>query len=152
MEQGMLQLHSILRWVILVLLLVAVAASINAKRKPFLPGHRKLGLAVLITADLLLVVGIYQWFMGSMGLKSIQANGMSVVMKNSVLRFFAIEHFIGMLLAIVLIHIGYSYARRELPDSVKHKRTLIFYLIALLLILAFVPWPFREVGTGRGWV
>ena len=107
---------------------------------------------LMISADVMLLVGIYQWVTGPMGLKSIQANGMSVVMKNSVLRFFAIEHFVGMIVAIILIHIGYSYAKKDVPDAVKHKRAFLFYGLALLIILIFIPWPFREVGAGRGWL
>jgi hypothetical protein len=97
------------------------------------------------------LVGIYQWIVGDWGLKSIQNNGMSVVMKNANLRFFAIEHFIGMLIAISLIHVGYSYAKKNVPDSTKHKRAVLFYGLALLIILISIPWPFRAVGAGRGW-
>ena len=145
MEQGMLHLHNLLRWVIIVFLLLAIFRSLNAG-KPFTGGHRKLGLFLLIAADLMLLIGLYQWFTSPLGLKSIQTNGMDVVMKDGNLRFFAIEHMVGMIIAIVLIHIGYSYAKRSLPDNVKHKRTLLFYVLAFLLILAFVPWPFREFG------
>lgn len=141
----MLHLHNLLRWVIIVLLLLAIFRSLNAG-KPFTGGHRKLGLFLLIAADLMLLIGLYQWFTSPLGLKSIQTNGMDVVMKDGNLRFFAIEHMVGMIIAIVLIHIGYSYAKRSLPDNVKHKRTLLFYVLAFLLILAFVPWPFREFG------
>ncbi len=151
MEQGMLHLHSFLRWVILILLLLAIFKSAGAGNKPFTNGHRKLGLGLLISCDVMLLVGIYQWFTGAYGLKSIQTNGMSEVMKNAQLRFFAIEHLIGMVIAIILVHIGYSYAKRNVPDTVKHKRTLLFYGLALLIILIFVPWPFREIGAGRSW-
>jgi hypothetical protein len=145
MEQGILHLHNLLRWVILILLLIAIMRSISP-RNPFTNGHRKLGLALMISADVMLLVGLYQWFTSPLGLKSIQANGMDGVMKDGNLRFFAIEHMIGMIIAIILIHIGYSYAKRSIPDNVKHKRTLLFYVLALLVILAFVPWPFREFG------
>ena len=105
----------------------------------------------MICADIMLLLGLYQWVTGPWGLKSIQTNGMGVVMKNSVLRFFAIEHLIGMLIAIVLIHIGYSYAKKNIPDAVKHKRTLVFFGLALLVILISIPWPFRAVGADRTW-
>jgi hypothetical protein len=131
--------------------LVAIFKSIGSKDKPFTPGHRKTGLFLLISADLMFLVGIYQWIVGDWGLKSIQNNGMSVVMKNANLRFFAIEHFIGMLIAISLIHVGYSYAKKNVPDSTKHKRAVLFYGLALLIILISIPWPFRAVGAGRGW-
>ncbi|MBK8310504.1 MAG: hypothetical protein IPL04_05920 [Chitinophagaceae bacterium] len=152
MYQGMLHLHSVLRWVILILLLVAVYRSLVDKNKSFTAGHRKTGLFLMISADVMLLVGIYQWVTGPIGLKSIQANGMSVVMKDSLLPFFAIEHLIGMIAAIILIHIGYSYSKKDITDTVKHKRALLFYGLALLIILIFIPWPFREVGEGRGWL
>ncbi len=147
----MLHLHSVLRWVILILLLVAVYKSLVDKNKPFTSGHRKTGLFLMITADLMLLIGVYQWITGPHGLKNIQSKGMSVVMKNSVLRFYAFEHFVGMVAAIILIHIGYSYTKKDLPDATKHKRAVLYFGLALLVILTFIPWPFREAGAGRVW-
>ena len=151
MYNGLLHLHSVLRWIILILLLVAVYRNFADRNKPFTPGHRKTGLLLMICADIMLLIGLYQWFTGPWGLKSIQNNGMSVVMKNSVLRFFAIEHFIGMLIATILIHIGYAYSKKNITDIVKHKRVMLFFGLALLIILISIPWPFREVGAGRTW-
>ena len=76
---------------------------------------------------------------------------MSAVMKDSYTRFFAIEHITGMLIAIILIHIGKTQARKAISDKAKHKRTVIYYLIALIIILATIPWPFRQIGIGSGW-
>jgi hypothetical protein len=151
MDKGLLHLHSFLRWVILIFLLVAIYKSFTDRNKSYTGGHKKTGIFLMICADIMLLLGLYQWFTGPWGLKSIQTNGMGVVMKNSVLRFFAIEHLIGMLIAIILIHIGYSYAKKNIPDSVKHKRTLVFFGLALLVILISIPWPFRLVGSGRVW-
>ncbi|MEO7924382.1 MAG: hypothetical protein ABIR30_11950 [Chitinophagaceae bacterium] len=151
MYNGMLHLHSVLRWIILILLLVAIFKSYADRNKAFTAGHRKTGLFLMISADVMLLVGLYQWITGPWGLKSIQSNGMSMVMKNASLRFFAIEHFVGMLIAIILIHTGYSYAKREVTDSVKHKRAVLYYGLALLIILIVIPWPFRSIGAGRTW-
>jgi len=146
----MLHLHSLLRWVILILLLVALYKSFADRNKAFTPGHKKTGLFLMIFADVMLLIGLYQWFTGPLGLKMIQSSGMSAVMKNAGARFFAVEHLIGMLIAITLIHIGYSYSKKNISDAVKHKRTLLFYGLALLIILVSIPWPFRE-GIGRPW-
>jgi hypothetical protein len=151
MDKGLLHLHSFLRWVILILLLIAIYKSFADRSKAYTPGHKKTGMFLMICADIMLLLGLYQWFTGPWGLKSIQTNGMGVVMKNSVLRFFAVEHLIGMLIAIILIHVGYSYSKKNIPDSVKHKRTLVFFGLALLVILISIPWPFRLVGSGRAW-
>ena len=151
MEKGLLHLHSLLRWVILILLLVALYKSFADRNKAFTSGHRKTGLFLMIFSDIMLLIGLYQWFAGPVGLKMIQANGMGAVMKNPVARFFAVEHLIGMLIAIILIHIGYSYSKKNIPDTQKHKRVLVFFGLALLIILISIPWPFRFVGEGRGW-
>ena len=151
MYNGLLHLHSLLRWVILILLLVAVYRSMADRYKPFTAGHRKNGLFLMICCDIMLLLGLYQWFTGDWGLRSIQQNGMGVVMKNSQLRFFAIEHITAMIIAIILVHIGYSYSKKRIPDVSKHRRTLLFYGLALLIILIEIPWPFRDIGHGRAW-
>jgi hypothetical protein len=153
MYNGMLHLHSVLRWIILILLLIAIYKSYTDRKKTFTPGHKKIGLILMICCDVMLLIGLYQWFVGDWGLKSIQTNGMGAVMKNSVLRFFAIEHTTGILISIILVHIGYNYSKKTIPDSLKHKRTLLYFGLALLIILISIPWPFREVGylTNRTW-
>lgn len=152
MYKGLLHLHSVLRWVILILLLVALYKSFVNRNKAFTPGHKKTGMLLMICCDIMLLLGLYQWFVGDWGLKSIQNNGMSVVMKNSVLRFFAIEHISAMVIAIVLVHIGYSYSKKNVPDAMKHKRILLLFGLALLIILISIPWPFRLAGAGRTWL
>mgnify|MGYP000595490692 CR=1 FL=1 len=151
MYNGMLHLHSVLRWIILILLLVALYKSFADRKNGFTVSHKKIGLILMICADIMLLVGLYQWFAGDWGLKSIQHNGMSAVMKNSGLRFYAIEHTTGMLIAIILIHLAYSYAKKAVPDIQKLKRAALYYTLALLVILISVPWPFRAVGAGRAW-
>lgn len=153
MYNGMLHLHSVLRWVILILLLVCIYKSFVDKNKPFTSSHRKMGMILMIVADVMLLIGLYQWFAGDWGLKSIQRNGFSEIMKkeNAVLRFYAVEHILLMLIAIILIHIGYSFAKKNVPDVAKHKRTLLFYGLSLLIILIAIPWPFRNVGAGKHW-
>lgn len=151
MYDRLLHLHSVLRWLILILLLVALYKSFADRAKPFATSHRKTGMVLMICADIMLALGIYQWIAGDLGLKMIQRSGMKAVMGNTGARFFAVEHITAMIIAIVLIHIGYSYAKKEVPDTVKHKRTLLFYGLSLLIILISIPWPFRAVGSGRAW-
>ncbi|HWC53398.1 MAG TPA: hypothetical protein VG676_07430 [Chitinophagaceae bacterium] len=151
MYNVILHLHSSLRWVVLLLLLIVVYRSATAGKRPFNNADKKYGLFVMIACDVMLLIGIYQWIAGNWGLSSMQNNGMKDIMHNPTLRFYAIEHPIGMLIAIVMAHIGKAYAKKDLPDPVKHKRTLLFFGLALLIILVSLPWPFREAGAGRGW-
>jgi uncharacterized membrane protein len=151
MEKGLLHLHSFLRWVILILLLVALYKSFADRHKAFTTGHKKTGLFLMICCDVMLLVGLYQWFTGLFGLKLIQHEGMSAVMKNAGQRFFAVEHITAMIIAIIFVHLGYSYTKKNVPDAQKHKRTLLYFGLALLIILISIPWPFRAVGAGRAW-
>jgi len=56
------------------------------------------------------------------------------------------EHLTMMLIAAVLVTIGRKKAEKALAPIVKHKKIIVFYSIALLLILASIPWPFRAVS------
>ena len=150
---GLLHLHSLLRWVILILLVIAIVKSYTGMTagKPFSAGDKKVGLFLMISAHTTLLVGLYLWFFGPWGVASIGNLGFGAVMKDRVLRYYAVEHTTGMLIAIVLITIGRGVAKKRIPDAVKYKRTFWFFLIALVIILATAPWPFRA-GIGRPWL
>ena len=105
---------------------------------------QKLGLWLMISAHLTLVIGLYQWFAGPLGLQNITDRGMSEVMKNGYYRFFAVEHMAGMIVAIALITIARGVFRKNLTDGKKHRRCLVLYILSLVIILASIPWPGME--------
>jgi uncharacterized membrane protein len=150
--QFLITLHSIGRWIMLVLLLVTIFKSLTAGEKPFTSFEKKAGLWLMITTDIMLLVGIILWLGGNWGLQQIQTTGMSAVMENDVSRFFVAEHTTAMVVAVILIHIGKAQSKKNISNRFKHQRTFWFYLIALLVILISIPWPFRETGMGRGWI
>jgi hypothetical protein len=147
MYKGLLHLHNVGRWVVIILLLVAIVRSLAGMtgNKAFTSGDKKTGLFLMIAAHVMLLIGLYQWFAGP-GLESIQSMGMKNVMKNNVARFWAVEHAVGMIIAIILITIGRGSAKKNITDQAKHRRSFWFYLIAFIIIIASVPWPFREVA------
>lgn len=147
----LLRFHSIGRWIVLLLLIIAIFNSMVAGKRPWIRSDARTGSILVIFADLMLLVGLALWYFGPRGYKFIDELGMSAVMKNATYRFFAIEHITMMLIAIILIHIGKAQAKKAISDRAKHRRTVIFYLIALILILAAIPWPFREAGAYSHW-
>lgn len=151
MQTGLLHLHSFLRWAILLMFLITIFKSIGAGNKPFTKGNKNAGLFLLIFFDLNVLIGLLQWFTGTFGWNLFQKMPMGDVMKAPVFRFFAMEHLLGMLIALVLVHIGRSFAKKNIPDRTKHRKTALYYVLALIITLASIPWPFREVGQGRGW-
>lgn len=154
MYQGLLHLHSLLRWVIFILLVVAVIKSFSGMmgNKPFANSDKKLGLFLMIAAHTTLLIGLYQWLASPIwGYHAIQSMGMKAVMQDSVQRFWAVEHLAGMVIGIVLITIGRGSAKKKINDAAKHKRSFWYYFIALVVIVASIPWPFREL-IGRPWL
>lgn len=148
----LLHLHSIGRWVLLVLLLFAIFNHLIAGNRPYIRTDARAGTILTIVADIMLLVGIVLWVAGPVGYKMIsEGGGMGAVMKDPTARFYAVEHMAGMLIAIILLHIGKAQSRKSIGDRAKHRRSLIFYSLALLIILVTIPWPFREVATRSHW-
>lgn len=149
MYTGLLHLHNLLRWIILLLLLVAIIRHLSGmnSRRPINAGDQRVDLFLMISAHLTFVIGLYQWIAGPWGLKNIQNAGFGAVMSNSVYRFWAVEHLTGMLIAIVLITIARGRVKRSTGFKA-HRPALLLFVLALILIVAVVPWPVRE-GIGR---
>ena len=151
MQTGLVHLHNLLRWVILILLLVSIYKSYSGWKsgKQFAAGDKKIWLFTMIASHITLLLGLYQWAFGRIGLFSTPLSSFGALMKDKVARFFIVEHPTLMVLAIVFITLGHGMAKKSVDDETKYKKAFRFFLIALILILVAVPWPFREVA--RPW-
>lgn len=135
-------IHSYWAYLVLFMLLIA---SINALagfmgNKEYQPKDFRISLFTLIVTHIQLLIGLVLYFISPLGLKSITNNGMAVVMKDSMLRLYAVEHITVMVLAVVFITIGYSKHKKKLVSKPKFKTLSIFYTLALLLMLSRIPW------------
>lgn len=146
MEKGLLDLHNLMRWLVLLFAILTIFSSLSGMTsgKTFTTRNKKIALFLMICCDIQLLVGLALYFLGPWGIKNIQNQGMANVMKDSASRFFGIEHAFGMLVAIILVHIGYANAKKNIADSTKFKRLFWYTMIALLIIIITIPWPFRE--------
>jgi hypothetical protein len=135
--------HSGLRWIVLGLLVYAI---FNALRKKdfYAKGDRLLNMFAMVSLHIQLVIGLILYFTSS---KVSFVEGW-MTEKTGVLRFYGMEHILLMIIAIVLVTIGHAKAKRATESAKKHKTILIFYAIGLILILASIPWPFRQLGAG----
>ncbi|HEY2728062.1 MAG TPA: hypothetical protein VGI61_12875, partial [Parafilimonas sp.] len=129
----LLGLHNLLRWIILLLLLLNLVRHFAAVNRPFVNIDKKLGLWLMIFAHIQLLLGLYLWFAGAWGFNDIKNNGMAEVMQNNTERFFAVEHTVSMIIAIALITVARGVYRKQLTDSKKHRRCILFYSLALLI-------------------
>lgn len=109
--------------------------------KAFTKSDKRPAMLLMITADIQLLLGLIL-YVGKDWFKVLTGGGF---MKLPAQRFWAMEHMLGMLVAIVLIHIGYSAIKKDIPDASKFKKLFWFTLVALIIIFATIPWPFREI-------
>lgn len=138
MYTGFQHLHSTLAYLALALLLVAVVFSLlnYNKNAPFAGLNKKIVLYAMIGVHIQLLIGLTLYFISPMGFSNFSGEAM----KEAASRLYIIEHPFTMILATVLITIGYSGSKRKTDDRQKHKRILIFFGIGLLLILSRIPW------------
>lgn len=134
-------LHS--TWAYLVLLIL-VLATFNAiikmlADKEYHAKDFRISLFTLIVSHIQLLLGIVLFFAADY-MALIKDMGMGEIMKDSTLRSNIVEHPITMLLAVVLITMGYSKHKKKLTSKAKLKSIAIFYTIALVLVLAKIPW------------
>lgn len=138
MYTGIKHLHSVLAYVLLAVLILSLVYILVSyiQKKPFTEKMRKISLAGLISAHLQLLVGLILYFISPLGI----ANFSGASMGDSVSRLYMLEHPLTMLIAIILITIGYSKAKRLEDSAQKYKKILLFFGIGLLLILIRIPW------------
>lgn len=144
-----LVIHNLLRWAVLFFGVWAVVAALFAviSKREYKNSDNKAGLFFMISCDLQLLMGLILYFTG-MWFDRVK-EGMAEVMKNPGERFFAVEHALMMIIAWMLVHVGRTMVKKADTDVQKHKRTLIYFGIALLIILAMIPWPFRTPEIAR---
>lgn len=142
-------IHSVLRWAVVFFGVWTVIAAISGmvSKRRYSKMDNSSSLLFMISCDIQLLLGLVLYFKGPW-FDMLKTNGKEV-MHNASERFFAVEHASMMVLAWLLVHIGRSMVKRGRTDAQMHRRMLGWFGIALLIILAMIPWPFRSIGIGR---
>jgi len=137
MYDFVLTLHNYLRWIVLIVGLAAIvmAWAGAASKARWTPPQRNLGRLFTGVFDLQVLVGIVLYVFLS-PLTTAAFSDMGAAMKDSTIRFFVVEHLVGMVIAAIVVHIG--AARGKSKDS--PLQAAIFYTIGLLIVLAAIPW------------
>jgi len=143
LHEVVLTLHSAMRWLVLGsggLVLVRAVSAARAKRAWTEADAHALRLFTAMF-DAQLLVGLFMYFgTSALGVRML-AQG-SVAMKSSVLRFFALEHAFGMIVAATVLHAGVVRARKRHGEQPARQRaTAIVIAIALGIVLLTIPWP-----------
>ncbi len=146
MYEFLLGLHSILRWVVLIAGVLAVVWAVRGWRggQAWTALDNRLGLVFTSVLDVQVLVGVILYVVSPLIQRVFQDFG--AAMGNSGLRFFAMEHTLMMIVAVVIAHVGRARIRRAPDAEGKHKQAALFFGLALLVVLAAIPWPFLPAG------
>lgn len=141
----LLHSHSMMRYVALLLLVMAVVISLLGviRKTSFNGPDLKIPLWAMVAFHVQVLFGFVLYVISP----KVQFSG--EMMKSDQLRFYTVEHILLMLISVIFITIGYVQAKKKMEQG--HKKILVFYAIALLLVLIAIPWPFRE-ALGTKWL
>ena len=128
--------HSYNRYLILAALAFVLFRSVSGwlGKKPYEKADNAAGAALLGLAHLQLLVGLIQYFFTSSYTKAAFAD-MGAAMKDTTLRYFAVEHITAMVIAIALIQVGRTMTKKKTDSTQKHKTVAIYTGIATLIIV-----------------
>lgn len=147
--QILLVLHDLIRWLILIFAFWTVINAINgmASKKEYTATDGRSNFFFMLGMDIQLLIGLILYFNNGW-FESLKHIGDS--MKDPMVRFFTIEHSLMMIIAWILVHAGRVSVKKAATSQRKFKKSLIYFGIALLIILIAIPWPFRE-ALARPW-
>ena len=139
MYQTVQFIHSYWAYLVLAVLVITTLNSLSGffSKKEYGARDMRLALFTLITMHLQLLIGLVLWFASPNGMSALGQEG---TMGNSTSRQLALEHPLLMIIAVVLITIGYSKHKKQRLSTAKFKKLAIFYTLGLIAILAIIPW------------
>ncbi|SDL65279.1 hypothetical protein SAMN05421823_107163 [Catalinimonas alkaloidigena] len=146
----LLTLHSFVRWLVLISLLLAIVRGYRGwlAHQPFSRRDNALRHWTATVAHVQLILGIGLYFISP--LVAYFLDHFQAAMQQREIRFFGMEHSSMMLLGIVLITVGSMRAKRAATDRQRFKTMALWYTAGLLVILSSIPWAFSPL-VSRPW-
>lgn len=137
----LLGLHNITRWLVLIVGILAIVRAFMgwSGKRPWTGLDNSAGLFFTISMDVQLLLGLLLYGVFSPITTGAFAD-FGAAMSNPDARFWLVEHIFMMVLAVILAHVGRSLAKKAPTDVAKHKRAAIFFTLALIVVLAGIPW------------
>ncbi len=147
MYTALLTVHSYLRWVVLLLALLALVRALAGvtQRRPWTPADDGAARWFGMSLDIQMLIGLVIYlFLSPFTMPA--WGDIGAAMRDPTTRFIVIEHQFGMLIAVALTHIGRARIRKSREGASRHKTALIFFGLATVIMLASIPWPGRPGG------
>ena len=142
----LITLHSILRWLVLISLGYAIYRAYRgySSCSVFSSTDNSVRHGTATVAHLQLLVGMVLYPQSPV-VRHFWENR-SEAMHLTDTSFFGLIHLSLMLTAIIVLTIGSALAKRKTTDRAKFRTMLVWFSLALLIILVAIPWPFSPLA------
>jgi magnesium-transporting ATPase (P-type) len=146
-----LPLHSLVRWLVLISLLVSIFRSYQGwlGRKAYDKFDERLRVTTVTILHIQFMLGVWLYAVSPITTWFIHHFSEGVRLRE--IRFFGMEHVTMMFIAVTLITIGASKAKRQTTDMKKFRTQAIWLTIGLIIILSSIPWAFSPL-VHRPWL
>lgn len=143
----LLTLHSLTRWLVIIAAAYAIYLAVSGllNKSVWSKKDDRAGMVFASVADLQLLLGLILYFFAS-PITTAALRDFSGAMVNAGTRFFTVEHSSVMFIGLILVHVGRMLSQKGNNDRQKHQRAAIWFILALVLILVAIPWPFMATG------
>lgn len=137
----MLGFHSWMRWITLVL---GLCATINAYADPRTPSTKPPGSRwdtfFMAAVDLQVLLGLILYF-GLSPFTKIAMLDLGAALKDPALRFWGVTHILMMFGASGLVRAGRVLAASAKSPEARRTRRTVCFTLAILTMIAAIPWP-----------
>ncbi len=142
MYERVLTFHSWMRWPVMVLAVVAIARALVGYRRgrPWTAWDGRAGLLLTLALDIEVLAGLMLYFFLT-PFAQILMDDFGTAMRVGALRFWTVEHAAAMMLALGAAHVGRARIKRTFDARARHRIALVSFAVALIAILAAIPWP-----------
>jgi len=137
-----LTIHSLLRWAVLATGAIAFGRALGGARagRAWTAADARAGLWFVLALDIQFLVGL-ALYLALSPIMQLVFQDFGGAMRDSTLRFWGVEHIVGMMAGLALVHAGRVRIRKTADAGRRHKTAAIFFGLALLAMVLTIPWP-----------
>jgi hypothetical protein len=146
MYEIVLTLHSWLRWIVLLLGILVIFGNYKGWKASLLYEgmNKKLNTYFMASLHTQLLLGLILYCGVSPMMHKIFSD-FGASMHDKEMRFWSVEHIMGMVIGIAIAQIGSIKSKRQATDELKYKTAFIWFTVAFILILLMIPFGIWNV-------
>ena len=145
MYNSLLTAHSLFRWLVLLSVIYSVIHNYRGykKKRSFNKFDNQLIYITATIINIQLIMGVWLYIISPFVDAFFKDVSKGLHLRE--VRFFAMEHGLMMLIAVVIITVASIKAKRKKDNTAKFRTIYIWYSIALIIILTNIPWEFSPL-------